>query len=129
MGSYELGEKGAKMNQEESVVWALKYLIGELKTDLLQAEHVNLGIVPRSGHGDDIWIRTEKIHVVAEVTLCGKGKKWSRIKGPQRQNINKKIKELTSHRGVTHRYLFVADSIASSLKRDGITVVGIPAVA
>jgi hypothetical protein len=122
----KIAEKGTKMTSREAVVWALKYLIDELKSDLLEAKQVILSIAPGTGQGDDIWIRTERIHAVAEVTIAGKGQKWGDIKGNKRQNFNKKIRELKNRHKVTHRYLFVNDSIANSMPRkDEIKVVGI----
>jgi hypothetical protein len=117
------------MNPDEAVLWAFKWLVDHHSEDLLSAEQVNFGLLAKSVAGDDIWLRTNRIHVVAEVTMSGAGIPWP-ANGRIRQEIVAKIGELRNRLGVTHKYLFVGESIAASVAKrrdtDGIKVVPVP---
>jgi hypothetical protein len=99
------------MTTAESVIKALEQLLKIHRVDIMRAEQVNIGFLPNTGHGDDIWLRTEHIHVVAEVTLAGSGSLKSAPNGVKKQEVIEKIRMLHDRRDVTHAYLFVAETI------------------
>jgi hypothetical protein len=75
-----------------------------------------MSFVPNCGHGDDIWLRAENLHAVAEVTTSGANETWAAINHEVKQRINEKLQALGDCRGATHRYLFVVgSSLANSL--------------
>jgi hypothetical protein len=100
------------MTSTEAVILALNILLERHKADIAQANQVNIGLNPKFGHGDDIWIRTEKIHVVAEITIAGADSLHAAPKGPTRQEIIKKIGLLRERHAVTHKYFFVSEAFA-----------------
>ena len=119
------------MTSNEAVLVAVEWILTNHRSDLLTAKQVALCFLPNFGHGDDVWLRTETLHIVGEVTTSGAGETWAGIRGPKRQNINKKIEALRRRQGVTHRYLFVVgDGLARSLQNragDDVTVVSLAA--
>jgi hypothetical protein len=118
------------MTTTEAVIWSFRDLLDRHQNDLLEAEQVNSGFLPKAGHGDDIWLRTERVHIVAEVTLSGEGCSWGDTVGVKRQNIIDKLQKLRQRTGATHRYLFLAECIAASVQKrvnpGEVMVVGIP---
>ncbi len=119
------------MGTGESVLWSFNWLLDVHRAELSNSQQVNCGLLPGAGHGDDIWVRTERLHVIAEVTLSGLGSRWTDVVGPKRQIIVAKIDKLRDRIGVTHKYLFVSESIAVSIQGrydiGDVQVVAIPA--
>jgi hypothetical protein len=98
------------MTPTEAVLAAVSILLEKHKADITQANQVNIGINPKFGHGDDIWLRTELIHAVAEVTIIGAGSAKSSPKGPSKTELMEKVRKLNGRSGVTDKYLFVAEN-------------------
>ena len=102
------------MTPTEAVIHSLNMLLERHKDDIAQANQVNIGLNPKFGHGDDIWIRTEKIHVVAEVTITGSERTENMPLGTRRMKLDAKVRKLVDRSGVTHKYLIVPANCAAS---------------
>lgn len=113
-------------NERKAVLDSAKILLDRYASDIIDSEQVILSIVPGTGHGDDIWLRSESIHCVAEVTASGSGRRWRELNPRIKRNITVKLRHLNERQHVTDRYLFVgSDSIVNALQRkpDGQNVV------
>jgi len=106
------------MNQRKAVLDSAKFLFSTHASDILGSEQAILSIVPGSGHGEDIWLRTESIHCIAEVTISGWNKRWTSVNPNTKKVIRAKLRHLSDCASATHRYIFVGnESIASALRR------------
>lgn len=105
------------MTSNEAVLRAGERLLKVHRDELLLAKQVSMSFVPNFGHGDDLWLRTETLHAIGEITTSGAGKAWGDIRGTKRREIQRKIRILDEREGVTHRYLFVVGKeLACSLQ-------------
>lgn len=103
------------MTVRDSVFCAFQQLIELHKDDIKKSNQAVMTLLPFAGHGDDIWLRLKDCAVVAEVTRAGAGKSWKNLNPKTKQKIVAKINSLRTHGGSTHRYLFLAKSVAATI--------------
>lgn len=106
------------MNAKRAVLESAKRMLDLHGNDIISSEHAILSIVPGSGHGHDIWLRSKSIHCVAEVTVSGWNHRWTAVNPSTKRKIIRRLNQLHDYIPATQRYLFVGnESIAEALRR------------